>query len=287
MTPVELEPRLLRSFLAIIESGSLTAAAQRVGRTQSAVSQQLRKLEESLGRPLFRRERQRLHPTPEGRALVHYARRLLALQEEACTHLAGTGLRGRLRFGTPDLYAAYLLPRVLARFAAAYPAVEIELHCARSAELLAARERGELDLVLVTAQPELAGGSFVRREPLVWVAAPEARFDPNKPLPLALLPPGAVYASQALASLEAQGRAYRIACTSDSIAGLRAAVLAGLAVSVLPACAVTADLRPLGPEEGLPAPHPVSLRLYRGRGNRAQTERFGAFLQQQIGQGRE
>ncbi len=285
MISAELESRLLRSFLAIVESGSLTAAARRIGRTQSAVSQQLRKLEEILGRPLFRRERQRLRLTAEGRALVGYARRILALQEEACAHLIGTGLRGRLRFGTPDLYAAYLLPRVLARFAAAYPAVEIELHCARSAELLAARECGELDLVLVTAQPELAGGSFVRREPLVWVAAPEARFDSKKPLPLALLPPGAVYASQALASLEAQGRTYRIACTSDSIAGLRAAVLAGLAVSVLPACAVTADLRSLGAEEGLPAPDPVTLRLYHGRSDLAQAERFAAFLQQQIGEG--
>lgn len=274
-----LDIRALRSFLAIVELGSLTAAARRVNRSQSAVSQQLAVLEDRLGRPLFRRERQRLQLTEFGREFVDRARALVGLHDAILEGLDSPVLRGRLRFGTPDLYAAYLLPEVLARFAAAWPRVEIDLHCARSPVLLERLRRGELDLVLATGQFGDRSGRLLRHEPLVWVAARAACFPPDQPLPLALLPEGAVYTHHARVALERAGRAWRFACVSESIAGLQAAVLAGLAVSVMPACAVVAGMRVVGPEDGLPPLPEVRLVLHdRGAPLSPWRARFADFL---------
>lgn len=279
MKSFTLDVRALRSFLAILELGSLTAAARRVHRSQSAVSQQLATLEAQLGRPLFRREKRRLLPTDFGREFARRARELVVLHDSLLDRLDPRVVRGRLRFGTPDLYAAYLLPKVLARFAAAYPRVELDLHCARSPLLLERLRRGELDLVLATGQFGDRSGRLLRYEPLVWVAATGVRFPDDQPLPVALLPEGAVYTHHARVALERAGRAWRFACTSESIAGLQAAVLAGLAVSVVPACAVVEGTEVLGPADGLPGLPAVRLVLHdRGEPLSSPVERFAAFV---------
>ncbi len=198
MTSSALDVRALRSFLAIVELGSLTAAARRVHRSQSAVSQQIATLEAQLGRALFRREKRRLLLTDFGREFAGRAGELVALHDSLLDGLDPRVVRGRLRFGTPDLYAAY-------------PRVELDLHCARSPVLLDRLRRGELDLVLATGQFGDRSGRLLRHEPLVWVAARGVRFPADQPLPVALLPEGAVYTHHARIALERAGRAWRFA----------------------------------------------------------------------------
>src|SRR5918993_1581798 len=197
----DLDLLLLRTFVAVIDTKSLTIAGRRVGRTQSAVSQQMQRLEHAVGRQIIKRDRRRLVLTQDGELLLRYARALLRLNDEARARLSTPEIQGQVRFGTPDLYAAYLLPSVLASFARAYPSIDIELRCALSVALHAALARDELDLALVTGRPTDVGGQFVRREPLVWVAAPDFHPEDEEEVPLAMLPPGALYRDLALEAL--------------------------------------------------------------------------------------
>ncbi len=233
----------LRLFLAILETGSLSSAARRLGRTQSAASQRIAALEERLGRKLFHRERQRLRLTRFGEGFVEPCRKLLAHHDRLVERLSMREMQGRVRFGTPDLYAAYLLPAALARFNRSYPAVELELRCARSDRLCEAVAREELDLALVTSHPGRMRGRIVRREPLVWVTGKDAPEPGPRTLPLALLPEDAAYHRLAIEALERAGQPWRIVCVSESIAGLQAAVFAGLACAVVPRAAVVAGMR--------------------------------------------
>lgn len=250
---------LLRTFVAVVESGSLTSAGLRLGRTQPAISQQLSRLEASAGRPLFNRDRKRLVLTADGETLLFFARRLLTLADEAREHFDGPRVEGRVVLGVPDLYASYLLPHILSNFAAAYPTIQVELRCRRSVHLQAELAAGELDLALVTRQPGGPSGRLVRREPLIWVANKELRMDPEAEVPLALLPDGSVYREAALQSLMSANRRWRVAAICDSIAGLQSAVLAGLAVAVYPRCAKTPQVRILSEREGFPVLPSVDL----------------------------
>ncbi|MCB1882882.1 MAG: LysR family transcriptional regulator [Geminicoccaceae bacterium] len=287
----ELDLSLLRTFVAVRERGSVTAAARHVGRTQSAVSQQLQRLEASVGRRLLFREGRRPTLTPEGELLLRYARDMLALSDEARRRLRGGGVSGRVRFGVPDLYAAYLLPEVLASFARAYPRVEIDLRCAMSSRLLAALEAREIDLALVTGRGAAGRGGAgdgerdVRREPLVWVAAEGARPEEHDVLPLAMLPPGAHYRDLALAALDGIGRPWRIVCVSESIAGLQTAVFAGLAVSVVARCAVSPGMRVLAANaKRLPALPAIFLKLhYRPSPDQPALQRLADHVRGEIG----
>ena len=244
---------LLRTFVAVVETRSLTGAALRVGRTQPAISQQLSRLEASTGRPLFNGDRRHLVLTADGETLLFFARRLLTIAEEAREHFDGPRIEGRVVLGVPDLYASYLLPKILNDFATAYPTIEVELRCRRSVYLQDALAAGELDVALVTRQPGAASGRLVRREPLIWVANKELRIEPDAEIPLALLPDGSVYREIALRSLMSMNRRWRIAAICDSIAGLQSAVLAGLAVAVYPHCARTSQVRLLSELDGFPA----------------------------------
>jgi DNA-binding transcriptional LysR family regulator len=283
----DLDVLLLKSFVAVVDTKSLTVAGRRIGRTQSAVSQQIQRLEHAVGKQLIRRDRRRLVLTQSGELLLQYARAILRLNDEARARLSAPELEGRVRFGTPDLYAAYLLPSVLANFARTYPRIDIELRCALSVSLHAALARGELDLALVTGRPSDTGGQFVRREPLVWVAAPDAHPEDNEEVPLAMLPPGALYRDLALEAL-GDNRRWRIVCVSESIAGLQAAVFAGLAVSVVARSAVVSGMRVLSPAENMPPLPKVDLMLHRGMGsNLPAASRLADYVVEQIGQDRE
>jgi DNA-binding transcriptional LysR family regulator len=260
----DLDLALLRTFVAIVDTGGLTSAGRLVGRTQPAITHQIKRLEDSLGRPLFGHDRRHLTLTCEGEMLLQYARALLALNDEARACFSAPRIEGRVTLGTPDLYAAYLLPEILRRFSRAYPRVEIELRCTRSVHLYAALQQNELDLALMTNQADFRGGGEVlRREPLAWVAGPEGEPEMEPTLPLAVLPAGSVYRQRALEGLAQVGRRWSVVSISDSIAGLQAAVFAGLAVSVFPDCAVSSSMRRLGEAEGLPSLPPVELVLYR------------------------
>jgi DNA-binding transcriptional LysR family regulator len=254
---------LLRTFVAIVDTGGLTSAGKRIGRTQPAVTHQIKRLEQSVGRTLFDSNRRQLSLTRDGEVLLEFARNMLRLNDEAVGRFAVADISGRVVLGTPDLYASYLLPEVLQNFSCTHPNVEIQLQCTRSIHLHAALERGEIDIALMTNQPEFRRGEPVRREPLVWVASVGNEPELRKPLPLAVLPQGSVYRHYALEALGAAGVQWSVRSVCDSIAGLQAAVFAGLAVSVFPRCAVVPGVRCLDERDGLPKLPPVELVLHR------------------------
>jgi DNA-binding transcriptional LysR family regulator len=267
MTLPDLDIALLRTFIAIVETGSITAAGKLVGRSQPAITHQIKRLEERVQRPLFEEShRRRLVLTSEGQVLLEFARAIVRLNNEAYSSLTRGQMTTPVRLGTPDLYAAYLLPDVLRAFSVSHPEVEVDLRCTRSVHLSKALQRGELDIAIMTNQPEFEPGEVIREEPLVWVAGRQAEPENANPLPLALLPEGSVYRQFALEALGAAGRAWSIRSVCDSIAGLSAAVASGLAVSIFPNCAVDNSVRRLGRRENLPPLPPVEIVMRRRPG---------------------
>ncbi|WP_119169162.1 LysR substrate-binding domain-containing protein [Algihabitans albus] len=259
----DVDPVLLRTLIAVVDHGGATAAARQLSLTQSAVSQHLRKLEGHLACKLFERQGRRLMLTATGEVALGYARGILRMQDEMKARLDRPPVVGTVRLGTPDLYAAYLLPSVLGEFGRAFPEVQIELRCRLSHVLLDDLGRGEIDIALVTRQPSMAGGSRVRDEQLVWISGLGLDATARSPLPLAMLPAGNLYRTMALDALERSGRQWKVVCESASIGGLYAAVMSGLAVSVVARSTVTADVREVGRAEGLPNLPSVELILYR------------------------
>ncbi|MGP1255855.1 MAG: LysR substrate-binding domain-containing protein [Kiloniellales bacterium] len=259
----DIDPSLLRTFAAVVDHGGVTAAARHLALTQSAASQHLRKLEAQLGSGLFERQGRRLLLTPTGEVALGYARGILRMQDELKARLDRPPVVGTVRLGTPDLYAAHLLPKVLGDFGRAFPEVQIELHCRLSQVLLEDIGRGEIDVALVTRQPYMAGGSRVRDEQLVWISGLGHDTTKRSPLPLAMLPAGNLYRTMALDALERAGRSWKIVCESASLGGLYAAVMSGLAVSVVARSTVTSDVVEVGPSQGLPRLPGVELILYR------------------------
>jgi DNA-binding transcriptional LysR family regulator len=253
----DLELPLLKTFVAIVDTGSLTAAARRVGRSQPAITHQIKRLEEALGRPVFGPNKRCL--TRDGEVLLAYARRMINLNEEMRSRFSAPDLAGHVTLGTPDLYAKYLLPQILGRFARAHPGVELELRCMRSVHLYEALSRGEIDLAILTMQPFFIEPQVIRKEPLIWAASHDARPEENDVLPLALLPEGSVLRQRSIEALTAAGRPWSILSISESISGLMAALLAGLAVTVLPKCSETSEFRRLTTTDGLPPLRPVEL----------------------------
>lgn len=259
-----LDPELLRAFVAVAETGSVTAAAGRVHRTQSAVSMQIKRLEELLGRRLLDRSGRKAALSAEGELLLPHARALLRAEREVLALFADDAPAGRVRIGAPDDYASTFLPASLARFAETHPKVEVEMVVAPSAELVPALARADgPDLALVTQGSGEPGGVVVHREALVWVAACGRPVEAEPVLPLALFQQGCVFRRAALAALAAAGRPCRIAYTSVSLAGVLAAVAAGLALGVVLRSSVRPGLRILGEAQGLPALPSVGIVLAR------------------------
>jgi len=280
----DLDIALLRTFVALVDTGSLTSAGRAVGRTQPAITHQIHRLEESVGRQLFDDNRRKLTLTHDGEVLLEFARAILRLNDEARDRFLATDIAGHVTLGTPDLYASYILPEVLENFSRAHPNVEVELRCTRSVHLHAALERGELDIALMTNQPEFRSGELVRREPLVWVAGNNATPELRKPLPLAVLPQGSVYRQIALEALGAAGLQWSVRSVCDSIAGLQAAVFGGLAVSIFPQCAISDSVRCLSEIDGLPKLPPVDLVMHRKNyGISEAAEQLAQYIARKLG----
>jgi DNA-binding transcriptional LysR family regulator len=253
-----LELELLRTFVAVVERQSFALAAEQVHRTQSAVTQQMARLEEQLGVALFQKIGRSKRLTEHGVRLLDYARRLLALNDEALESLAAPDLRGPLRIGSTHDHTEYLLPPLLARFSQLYPNVQIEVHVARSAHLLQALKQGDVEISLVALPEGKAEPAYpsvrLRSSPMVWMAAADYVHDRSQPVPLVLPDEPSGYRSTALAALDAQRMPWRIRHVSASLAfgGLRAALRVGLGVTVRTIEMLTPDLRVLGDAEGLP-----------------------------------
>ncbi|MFQ5936312.1 MAG: LysR family transcriptional regulator, partial [Acidiferrobacterales bacterium] len=202
---VNLDTDLLRTFVAIADAGSFTRAGQRVHRTQSAVSMQVKRLEDSVGKPVFQREGRSVSLTAEGEALLGYARRILKLHEEAVATLTQPDVVGTVRVGTPDDYVMRFLPGILSRFAQAYPRVQVAVHCEPSYALLSRLEQRELDLALVTCDPAKESGDIVRREPTVWATSERHFVHEEEPLPLALFQKGCFLRDWIIQALDDSG----------------------------------------------------------------------------------
>lgn len=258
----------LRAFVAVVDAGSLSAAAPLIHRSQSAVSMQLQKLEEAVGRPVLLRGPRHLELTPSGQELLGYARRLLELHGEALTALHGPQLGGRLRLGVPEDYAAGYLTPLLRSFANRHAGVEIELVCEQSTALIPQVQRGELDLALVS-RDKPGRGTHLFDEPLVWVGAAAHEAWRREPLPVAVYESGSMARRDALAALNAQRRGHRVVYHSASLAGQLAAVESGLAVAVLTRCSVPPGLQILSDKQGLPALPAMAVALLRSRASKA------------------
>ncbi len=256
---------LLRTFVTVVEAGSVTEAARRLNLTQPAISQHLRRLEDWLHKPLFKASRRPKILTSDGELLLGYATGMLRMNDEALTRFSRPDITGRIVLGTPDLYASFFLPSILADFGRTYPTVQIDLRCALSIQLLAEFEAKRIDLVLATQLPGIRVGKFIRSEPLFFVTAENSDAHRKTPLPLAMLPPGNLYRDYAIAALESHGRPWRLACESESIGGLVASVQSGLAVTVLTQPAVTQGLRICSGFDGVPNLPSVDLVLYQNR----------------------
>ena len=208
----------------------------------------------------------------------------MRLNDEVRDRFAAPEIAGQVRLGVPDLYAAFLLPAVLGGFARAYPSVEIRLHCARSVHLHAALAQDTIDIALVTRQPDFEGGALVREEPLIWVAGRDYLFDAGTVLRLALMPSGSIYRQRAIDALGRAGRPWVVTAVSESIAGLQAAVHAGLAISIFPLFALTPQLRRLGTADGLPSLPVQELVLHRkANGVPAAVEHLAGYILSELG----
>lgn len=260
------DPDQLRTFLVVAETRGFTSAARRLGLRQSTVSQHVRKLEAAAGRTLLLRDTHSVALTGDGEAMLGFARTILDGHERALAYFAGPELRGRLRFGASEDFVHGQLPDILRRFRRTHPLVDLELTVELSGPLHQRLRAGDLDLALVKRHAGAALGRLVWREELAWVAAPDTVLDPDAPLPLIVFPPPSVTRAQALDCLRAQGRAWRIACTSGSLNGLRAAALAGLGVAVFARSLIPAGLVELAPGHRLPDPGEVDFVLI-GRGS--------------------
>ena len=256
----------LQTFIAIVDSGSFTKAADRVFKTQSAVSMQMRRLEERIGKQLFAKDGRGIRLTTEGEKLLNYARRMIRLNNEAIAAFDDNRLEGSIRIGTPDDYADRYMPEIIGRFAKTHPNVELYIVCEPSVSLAEKMARGELDIALVTHNPRQRISDVVRTEPLCWVGSANHTLKDDAPVPLAVGRRDCLWRQLSCSALDASGREYQVLFTSWSSTVVAAAVLAGMAVSVLPESALRPGMKVLTAADGFPPLPPVQIGLMKRPG---------------------
>jgi DNA-binding transcriptional LysR family regulator len=268
MHTANLDIDLLRSFAAIADTGSFTAAAELVARTQSAVSVQVKRLEEIVGHRVFERTSRSLALTAAGATLLGYARRILELNDESVRRLTEPPVSGEIRLGITEYFVPNELPAILARFAEAYPGVHLEVRMGLSRDLREALTQEKLDAVIVRLAPR-EHDQAIWSEPQVWVA--REGFEParNDVLPLALLPAPCVLREHAIQSLRRLRRPWKIAYTGSSMVSVQAAVRAGLGVSIMPRSSVLSGMQILPRSRKYPDPGRLDIGVLRGAGARS------------------
>jgi len=242
---------LLRSFVSVVDSGGFTRAGERVHKTQSTVSQQIKRLEDDVGRPLLNRAGKTVVPTEDGERLLSYARRMLSLAEEARDVLARPSDEGAVRLGIPEDFAAYRLTELLANFARARPGLRLDVRADQSIHLRRDLERGELDLALLKRAAGEKGGIAVWPERVHWVTSKANPVDLScGSVPLIGFPAGCLYRAGAIHAIEAAGRSWHMAYSSSSLVGIQAAVGAGLGLGILSEIAILPNHRILTAKDG-------------------------------------
>jgi DNA-binding transcriptional LysR family regulator len=264
MPSSDLQLDWLRAFVAAVDAGSLTAAGRQLHRSQSALSMQIAKLEQAVGRPVLVRTPRRLDLTPAGQELLEQARRLVSLHDETVQAMRREAILGRLSVGVPEDYAVPYLAPVLRDFAQRHAGVELTLVCQQSTALVPRVLKGEVDIAVVT-RDRAGRGRPLFDEPLVWAAAPRFMAWRATPVPIAIYEAGSSARSAALSALRAQRKPFRVVCESASPAGMLAAVEAGLAVALFTRCSVPPGFEILGRRQGMPALPSLPVVLLRSR----------------------
>jgi DNA-binding transcriptional LysR family regulator len=260
-SPLDLDQ--LQSFCAIADCGSFTEAARRVNKTQSAVSMQIKRLEDRLGHPLLVREGRGVSLTRHGEVLYARARKMLRTNAEILDHFSEGDLAGSIRFGVPDDYAVRLLPVILSSFQRTHPRIAVDVSCMPSEQLLAGMRQGRYDLIVFTQGTEQNYGDLFRTERMFWVTSHGGQALAGEPLAIACGSTGCIWRKEAMDRLAQNGRDYRIAYTSSNATAIASAVLSDLAIGFLPESALQPGMRIVGDEHGLPRLADAQIALMR------------------------
>jgi DNA-binding transcriptional LysR family regulator len=253
MARIDLDPDLLRCFVAVADTRGFTAAGALIGLTQSGISVRIRNLEERLGRRLLERSSRSVSLTDAGELFLGYARRMIDLNDEAVGRIRGASAEGRLRLGIADYAIPRLMPNALGRFARLQPGVKMDLRTGLSADLRPPFDRGELDVAIVARGQIFKGGELLYRDQIMWVAAPGFELRLDRPLPIATLPSFCSIRRASLRALDRAGIGWEIVYESTSTAGMLAAVQSGLGVAAIEGSCYQSAMRQFGVEDGLPA----------------------------------
>jgi DNA-binding transcriptional LysR family regulator len=260
---------LLRSFLAVVETGHFTAAGRALNVSQSTISQHIRRLERAAGRELLARDTHAVALTADGNVMAGYAREIVGASQSAADYFADAAPRTRIRFGVSEDFVLTCLPDILRCFMASNPLVSVDLTMGLSNTLYQRLDSGRVDLILAKRRADDERGLTVWREPLAWMAHPEFALATDAPAPLVLYSSASITGGMALEALNRAGRAWFVASSSDTLGGLRAAVLAGLGVTAQSRLLLQGDLVELPAEAGLPVLGEIEFVLV-GRSTRLQ-----------------
>jgi DNA-binding transcriptional LysR family regulator len=273
-----LDVDLLKTFAVLAETGNFTRTAEKVGRTQSAVSMQVKRLEELVGKPLIARVGRTNSLTSDGQMMLDYARRMILLNDEAMTAFTKPEITGHVRFGTPDDYADRILPDVMARFARTNPKVQVDVDCQSSRTMVDMVKSGDLDLAMITCESDIANAQIIRSERLLWVTSARHSVHRSEILPVALSQYGCAWRQMALDGLEVIGRPYRLAYASSNSVAVTSAVIAGLAIAAIPEICMRPGMRVLSETDGFPPPGMFDIGLIRSSKSNAAIDSLACHI---------
>lgn len=278
---------LLRTFASIADLGGFTPAGELLGRSQPAISLQIKRLESLVGKPLLRRGTGSIELTVAGEMLLGYARQILALNDSALAQLSDSPVSGKIRFGIPSEFASSLMPSILGSFSKAYPNISLEITCALSRQLLADNQRRRYDLILALHDdPDDALNELILIDKLVWVGGKTAIATSHTTLPLVLAPEGCIYRKRGLERLRQKNRKWQIGYTNPDLSGIQTAIEQGLGITVLAKSTIPSSLQPLPADHDLPELGQIGISLLEpeNAGNPA-VERLSEFVRDSL-QGR-
>lgn len=259
--PSSLDPALLQALVAVADHRSFTRAAASLNRTQSAVSTQIKRLEDQIGLRLLERSTSRVELTSSGESMLGYARRILALGEEAVRHLQELEVQGSVRLGVMEDYGTLVLPSLLAAFKGFYPGVQIEMESGLTSRMVD-RVGRDFDIVIAMHPTREKSGKWLAREKAVWACSPQFKLDGNEAVPVALYPTGCLFRKWALEALDQSGRPWRLAFISHSLAAVEAIAAKGLAVTVVKESTLPHSLKTIGPADGMPRLPRADIRMH-------------------------
>ncbi len=271
---------LLRSFVTVSQLGGFTQAGELLGRSQPAISLQIKRLEEMVDQPLFIRNGLSIELSSSGQLMLQYAKRILAINDEAIAKFSKATLSGTVRLGIPSEFATTLLPTIVSRFIEAYPNVTLEVTCALSKHMLTGTEKNQYDLILALHDnPQEAGEDLVKTDQLVWVSSNQHDPHLQSIIPLIVAPEGCIYRSRGIKLLDQKSQPWSVVYTIQDLTGLMAAIQEGLGVTVLTKSTVPSDLKIVRPSEKFPNLGTIGISLLKPRHeNTEAVERLSDYL---------